>query len=105
MVAQQGIYAVDTILDRRVGARYLEGSSVAVWVTAKEILHDLPVGAGGRGFVLYARSVTIDVDVQWPAGQFLGTAEKFFASGQRIGVGQNHLIKDMNPTTVGLRQH
>src|SRR5579871_6219774 len=116
-IAQHGIDAVDPILHRRVSARHLKSSMVAVGVPAEEISNDLPVSARGRAFGLSTRRIAIDIYDQRrrlkptlqlvkiflsllagvcgcngqlrTAGPFEGPREEFIAGLQGIRIGQD----------------
>jgi len=60
VVSEQGVDAVDAILDRWIGARHPEAGPVAIRVLAKEFLYDLPVGARRRSPALLAGGVAVD---------------------------------------------
>src|SRR5258708_9296553 len=124
VVLHQGVYAVDTILDRRVGTRHAHLRLETIWIAPKEVLDNLPVGARGRGLPLLTGGVTIHVYVKdprlilpkhfledlahslvlrlferfWRDEPLLGAAEEFFASRQGMGIRQDQLIQDVYPS-------
>jgi hypothetical protein len=88
LIPELGVHAVDAILHRRVHAGHAEGDIESISMAPKELLHDLPIGTGGRGSALIGGSVAIDGDRE-PATRapLFGAAQELFAGGQGIRVG------------------
>src|SRR5437762_2637418 len=77
VVSEQGVEAVDAILDRWIGGRHAKAGPVAIRVPAKEFLYDLPVSARRRRPALFAGGVAVDVHIE---------KRRFELRGESIGV-------------------
>ena len=106
MISQQSIDAVDSILHRWISAGHSEVDSKQIGVTAEEVYDDLPIGARGRGSVLLAGGVPMDIHFQGPfRPPLLRTIQELFAGLQRVGIGLDYFLQDMYLGAVEVRQH
>jgi hypothetical protein len=85
VIPQLGIYAVHPILDYRIHGGYMKPDLESIGVTAKELLHNLPIGARSRRPALIGGGVAVNLDNQWKTKvPFLCSAQELLARRERV---------------------